>query len=71
MTRDEFNSLISFPVGRIEDNRMRGLMNELREAIADEDNPETLRKFGQSLKLIGDIARTKAYTTSKKVGRVW
>lgn len=51
----------AYAVDRIKDNRLQGLLRELREAIAEEDNPDLLRKLGQSLKMLGDRARTKGY----------
>ncbi len=38
-----------FWVARFKDNRVRGLLNELREAIADSQDPETLHKLRGSL----------------------
>lgn len=58
----------NFPVDRIRDNRLQGLLRELLEAIAQEGDPEKLRKLGQSLKLIGDRARGKAF---EKSGGPW
>lgn len=58
----------NFPVDRIADNRLQGLLRELLEAIAQEDDPAKLRKLGQSLKLIGDRARSKAFD---KTGDRW
>ena len=61
----------SFPVERIGDNRLKGLLRELQEAIDDSDNHELLRSVGVSLKLMGAEARTKAYLLDKRVGKVW
>lgn len=36
---------------RIQDNRMRGLLSELAEAIQDSDNPDTLHLVASSLRL--------------------
>lgn len=58
----------NFPVERIKDNRLQGLLRELQEAIAQEEDADKLRKLGQSLKLIGDRARSKAY---EKTGEHW
>lgn len=60
------HSLIDFPVERIRDNRLLGLLRELAEAITEEHDPIVLRKLGQSLKLIGDHARSKAYRETKE-----
>ena len=38
-----------FWVARFRDNRVRGLLNELREAIAECEDPETLHKLRGSL----------------------
>jgi hypothetical protein len=59
------SDLIDFPVERIQDNRLLGLLRELAAAIEEEDDPATLRKLGQSLKLIGDQARSKAFKQTK------
>lgn len=40
-----------FWIDRIKDNRLRGLVSELADAIADCDNPETLYLLKSSLKL--------------------
>jgi hypothetical protein len=56
----------NFPVDRIKDNRLQGLLRELLDAIKDEDDPEKLRKLGQSLRLIGDSARSKAFDKTRK-----
>lgn len=56
----------NFPVDRIKDNRLQGLLRELLDAIKDEDDPEKLRKLGQSLRLIGDRARSKAFDKTRK-----
>lgn len=48
-----------FAVARMTDNRARGLLQEIAEAIDDTDDPERLRSLGQSLKILGDAARAK------------
>lgn len=58
----------TFPIDRVNDNRLNGLLRELAEAIAEEENPALLRTIGQSLKMIGDRARNKAYS---KTGSFW
>lgn len=40
-----------FWLTRIQDNRMRGLLSELAEAIQDSDNPEALNVVASSLRL--------------------
>lgn len=52
-------------VERIGDNRMRGLLQELVEALEMEDDPALLRAVGQSLKGLGDFARSQAFTMSR------
>lgn len=54
-----------FPIDRIKDNRLQGLLRELLEAIKDEEDPDKLRKLGQSLKMIGDRARSKAFDKTR------
>ena len=44
---------------RVNSNRLQGLMRELGEAMADEDDPEQLRRLGSSLREIGSIAMNK------------
>ena len=40
-----------FWLTRIRDNRMRGLLSELAEAIQDSDNPDALHLVASSLRL--------------------
>lgn len=64
--------MLSFPVDRIADNRHKGLLREVLEAIHDCDNPEQLRALGQSLKMLGDAARTRGWELQPKQGnRTW
>ena len=56
--RPSLSDLAAFPVERIGDNRMRGLLAEIAEAL----DPALLRAVGQSLKTLGDFARSQAYT---------
>jgi hypothetical protein len=57
---------------RFEDNRLQGLLRELEEAIADCDNPETLRRLGVQLKLMGGEARGRGFRLQPKEGnRHW
>lgn len=60
------DSLLDFPVERVRDNRLLGLLREISEAIKEEHDPMVLRKLGQSLKLIGDFARSKAFRETKQ-----
>lgn len=53
--------LIAFAVERVTGNRENGLLRELAEAIEDCENPEALRRLGQSLKMLGDAARAKGF----------
>lgn len=45
MRRDDFW------LTRIQDNRMRGLLSELAEAIQESENPDTLHLVASSLRL--------------------
>lgn len=63
--RPSLSDLAAFPVERIGDNRMRGLLQELAEALEQEDDPALLRAVGQSLKMLGDFARSQAFTMSR------
>ena len=58
-------SLLCFPVERLEDQRLRGLLEELAKAITQTNDPDTLRMLGQSLKMMGDFARSEAFTISR------
>lgn len=62
--------LYSFPVERIPDNRMRGILREIADAIREEEDPERLRAVGQSLALLAGRARSKGFDLSKP-GAVW
>lgn len=54
------------------DNRLSGLLRELEEAIAECEDPTTLRRLGIELKLIADSARGKGYGLQPKQGnRTW
>lgn len=63
--RPDPTSLLTYPVERIEDQRLRGLLEQLAEAITQTNDPETLRAVGQSLKLMGDFARSEAFTVTR------
>lgn len=64
--------MLSFPVDRIADNRHKGLLREVLEAIEDCDSPEQLRALGQSLKMLADAARTRGWELQPKEGnRTW
>ena len=62
--------LYSFPIERIPDNRMRGLLRELAEAIQEESDAERLRAVGQSLALLAGRARSKGHDWAKP-GSIW
>lgn len=66
--RPSLSDLAAFPVERIGDNRLRGLLAEMAEALEQEDDPALLKAVGQSLKMLGDFARSQAYTMR---GRDW
>jgi hypothetical protein len=61
-----FNDPLWFAVQRLHDNRMHGLVREVAEFIDDCDDPEELRKIGQSLKLLADAARGKGFRCGGK-----
>lgn len=57
---------------KFNDNRLTGLLREIEEAIADCDDPETLRRFGVCLKSLHDKARGKGWELQPKEGnRTW
>ena len=57
---------------KFKDNRLSGLLREVREAIADCEDPETLRRFGIALKQLHDEARGKGWELQAKEGnRTW
>jgi hypothetical protein len=58
-------SLIAFPLNRIEDQRLRAILEELSEGIRTTNDPDTLRALGQSLKMLGDYARTEAFSITR------
>ena len=51
----------TYAIARINDNRFRGLLQEMHEALQSEDDAETIRKVAQSLKMISDLARNRAF----------
>jgi len=54
------------------DNRLSGLLREIEEAIADCDDPKTLRRFGVALKQLSDKARGKGFDLQPPHGnRTW
>lgn len=61
-----------FPVALTRDNRIRGLLQEMREALEDCDDPDALRRAGVDLKALGDAARGKGYAINPRKGsRIW
>lgn len=63
-------NIYRFPVDRMPDNRLRGLLREIAEAIQEEGDAERLRALGQSLALLAGRARSKGFDLSKP-GAVW
>lgn len=56
----------------LRDNRLKGLMAEVMDALADCDDPELLRRTGINLKSLHDAARCKAWEINpKKANRIW
>lgn len=54
------------------DNRLAGLLREVREAVEECDDPTTLRRFGIALKQQHDVARGKGFDLQSKQGnRTW
>jgi hypothetical protein len=51
--------LLAFAVERVTGNRENGLLREIAEVIESCDDPEQLRRFGQSLKMLSDASRSK------------
>ena len=58
--------LLAFAVERVTGNRENGLLREIAEAIEDCEDPDALRRLGQSLKMLGDAARSKGYRNGGK-----
>ena len=65
--RPSLSDMLAFPIGRIEDSRLRAVLSELAEAIETTNDPDTLRALGQSLKLMGDMARSEAYSITRSI----
>jgi hypothetical protein len=59
------SDLLAFPVARISDNRVQGLLRELAETLEQEDDAESLRATARSLKMLADVARELAWTINK------
>lgn len=56
----------------LRDNRLKGLMSEIMDAIADCEDPVLLYRTGINLKLMHDAARGKAWEINPKKGnRSW
>lgn len=54
-----------FPIERIENAQLRKLLEDVAIAIALTNDPAVLRALGQSLKLLGDQARSAAFSMTK------
>ena len=63
--------LYTFPVDRIADNRLQGLLREIAEAIQDEGDAERLRSFGQSLRMLTGRARSRAFELAADPNKKW
>jgi hypothetical protein len=57
--------LLTFPARRIEDLRLREILEELAEAITTTNDPDTLRALGQSLRMMGAFARSEAFDMTR------
>lgn len=60
--RPSLSDLAAFPVERIGDNRIRGILQELAETLEAEDDARLLATVGQSLKMLADFAKSQAWT---------
>lgn len=60
--RPSLSDLAAFPVERIGDNRIRGILQELAETLEAEDDAHLLTAVGQSLKMLADFAKSQAWT---------
>jgi len=58
--------LIEFAIERMGDERLMEVLRSVASAIGQTNDPATLRKLGQSLKLLGDYARSEAFTVTKE-----
>lgn len=63
--RPNLPDLLTFPVERVDDQRLRDLLEEMAEALVSTNDPDTLRALGISLKMMGDFARSEAYTITR------
>lgn len=52
--------VLDFYAGRVDGNRIPGLLRELASAIRDEEDAERLRRLGSSLREMGSVASNKA-----------
>jgi hypothetical protein len=60
--RPTLSDLTAYPVNRLEDNQYRGLLQELAEALEQEDNPRVLEMLHGSLKMLANFAQSQAFT---------
>jgi hypothetical protein len=63
--RPSLSDMLAFPIDRIEDGRLRAALHELAEAMQMTNDPDSLRALGQSLKLMGDMARSEAFSMTR------
>lgn len=68
---DEDAGLYTFPVARMGDNRLQGLLREIAEAIEEEGDAARLRTFSQSLNLLAGRSRSRAYDLSADPNKKW
>lgn len=59
------SDLLQFPIMRVNDNRLQGLLRELAEAIEQDEDPANLRNLAVSLKSMSDVCRELAWTMDK------
>ncbi len=53
------------------DNRVKGLLNEIMEALRECDDPHQLRRFGKALKSLSSEARGRAWEIKQGRGEDW
>lgn len=60
--------LLTFPVKRVENRQIAGLLEAIAEVITTTNDPDTLRAVGQSLRMMGAFCRSEAYD---QTGNQW